>query len=56
MNTAEHMENLAHRYAHALVRYHITNDREDFDIVVGLQNMLNMVCREYAEEQTEGVL
>lgn len=50
MNTKEHMDNLAQRYARALVRFHITSDQEDFQIVVDLQNMLNEVCKEMAEE------
>lgn len=50
MTTREHMDNLAHRYARALVRFHITNDQEDFQIVCDLQNMLNEVCKEMAAE------
>lgn len=50
MTTREHMDNLAQRYARALVRFHITNDQEDFQIVCDLQNMLNEVCKEMAEE------
>lgn len=55
MNTQEHMENLAQRYARALVRYHIDNDSDNFAAVVDLQNMLNMVCKELALEMTEEI-
>lgn len=56
MTTKEHMENLAQRYALALVRYHMSNHRDDFDVVVDLQNMLNMVCQELAAETKEILL
>lgn len=50
MTTEQHMMNLANRYARALVDFHMTNDQEDFQIVCDLQNMLNCVCKEMAEE------
>ena len=50
MTTKEHMDNLAQRYARALVRFHMTADQEDFQIVCDLQNMLNEVCKEMAQE------
>ena len=50
MTTREHMDNLAHRYARALVRFHISKDQEDFQIVCALQDMLNEVCKEMAGE------
>lgn len=55
MNTREHMDNLAHRYARALVRFHMTSDQEDFQIVCDLQNMLNEVCKEMAAELLDNV-
>lgn len=55
MTTREHMDNLAHRYARALVRFHMTGDQEDYTIVVDLQNMLNCVCQEVAEELLDNV-
>ena len=55
MTTREHMDNLASRYARALVRFHMTNDQEDFQIVCDLQNMLNEVCKEMAEEVLDNV-
>lgn len=55
MNTQEHMENLAQRYAQALVQYHINNNNDNYSIVVDLQNMLNMVCQELALEMTEEI-
>jgi hypothetical protein len=53
MTTREHMDDLAQRYARALVRYHMTNDRDDYKIMFELHEMLNMVCHEYAQEQLE---
>jgi len=55
MNTREHMDNLAHRYARALVRFHMTTDQEDYEIVIDLQNMLNEVCKELAAELLDNV-
>ena len=55
MTTSEHMDDLAERYARALVRYHITGDRDDYNIVFELHEMLNSVCHEYAQEQLEGL-
>lgn len=55
MTTREHMDNLAHRYARALVRFHMTTDQEDYEIVVDLQNMLNEVCKEMAAELLDNV-
>jgi len=55
MTTKEHMDNLAHRYARALVRFHMTTDQEDYEIVVDLQNMLNEVCKEMAAELLDNV-
>jgi hypothetical protein len=51
MNTREHMENLAIRYAEALVRYNMDKNRSNYDDMVDLHNMLNMVCVEVAEEE-----
>ena len=53
MTTSEHMDDLAERYARALVRYHITGARDDYNIVFELHEMLNSVCHEYAQEQLE---
>jgi len=53
MNTREHMENLAIRYADALVRYHIDKNPSNFEDMMDLHNMLNMVCVEVAEELEE---
>jgi arginyl-tRNA synthetase len=53
MTTSEHMDDLAQRYARALVRYHMTSDRDDYKIMFELHEMLNMVCHEYAQEQLE---
>lgn len=50
MTTKEHMDNLASRYARALARFHITDLQSDFEIVCDLQNMLNEVCKEMAQE------
>jgi hypothetical protein len=47
------MYNLAQRYALALVRYHMTSDTDDYNIMFELHEMLNMVCHEYAQEQLE---
>lgn len=55
MTTREHMDNIAHRYARALVRFHMTTDQEDYEIVVDLQNMLNEVCKEMAAELLDNV-
>jgi len=51
MNTREHMENLAIRYADALVRYHLDKNPSNFDDMAALHDMLNMVCVEVAEEE-----
>jgi hypothetical protein len=53
MTTREHMDNLAERYARALVRYHMTSDTDDYKIMFELHEMLNSVCHEYAQEQLE---
>lgn len=55
MTTREHMDNLAQRYARALVRFHMTTNQEDYEIVVDLQNMLNEVCKEMAAELLDNV-
>ena len=55
MTTREHMDNLAQRYARALVRFHMTTDQEDYEIVIDLQNMLNEVCKEMAAEILDNV-
>jgi hypothetical protein len=52
MTTREHMDDLAQRYARALVRYHVTSDTDDYTMFE-LHEMLNMVCHEYAQEQLE---
>ena len=52
MTTREHMANLAQRYADALVAYHMDKNADNFEIVCDLQNMLNMVCEELAQEET----
>jgi len=53
MTTREHMDDLAQRYARALVQYHMSSDTGDYNIMFELHEMLNMVCHEYAQEQLE---
>lgn len=53
MTTREHMEDLAQRYASALVSYHLNHSRDSFNICRDLHNMLNSVCVEMAQEILE---
>lgn len=53
--TQEHMQDLAQRYAKALVRYHMDKNADNFDDMSTLHDMLNMVCVERAEEILEEV-
>lgn len=53
MTTREHMENLAQRYATALVRYHLDRSRYNFNSMTELHEMLNSVCVEVAQEILE---
>lgn len=53
MTTREHMDNLAQRYAKALVNYHISPDDGNYRIMLDLHDMLNEVTREMAEELLE---
>jgi hypothetical protein len=52
MNTREHMENLAQRYADAMVRYHLSDTADTTDMAA-LHDMLFRVTMEYAEELKE---
>lgn len=54
MAAREHMENLAQRYATALVNYHlIPGNRCNFNTMTELHEMLNSVCAEVAQEILE---
>jgi hypothetical protein len=53
MTTREHMENLAVRYANALVHYQLDRSRDNYNIMVDLHDMLNSVCVEVAQEILE---
>lgn len=46
-----HLNELAQRYAKALVDYHIRGQiAHDYDTLIDLQNMMNEVAREVAAE------
>jgi hypothetical protein len=53
MTTREHMENLAVRYANALVHYQLDRSRDNYNIMADLHDMLNSVCVEVAQEILE---
>ena len=53
MTAREHMENLAVRYATALVGYHLDRSRYNFNSMTELHEMLNSVCVEVAQEILE---
>jgi hypothetical protein len=53
MTAREHMENLAIRYATALVGYHLDRSRYNFNSMTELHEMLNSVCVEVAQEILE---
>ena len=53
MTTREHMDNLAQRYANALVNYQLDRSRDNYSIMIDLHDMLNSVCVEVAQEILE---
>ena len=54
MTTREHMDNLAQRYAQALVYYH-QNPERDGQYLLDIHEMLNEVCKEMAAELLDNV-